>query len=427
MLGFLRYITSTNTFRQSSVTFSSIAVNGILGALFYIIVARSLGPYDFGLLAISLAILTLVADVADLGINSGIVRFVNKYIKESEEVALRFLKLALEIKVFVSIFIIILGWVLAPYLASLIFKKEELTWPLRLVFIGVFGMQLFSFSTTTFQAFQRFWSWSMLQISSNGIRLLIIMILLTFGLLNLQNTLLTFMVIPFFGFAVSLFILPRRIITVSDEKNVAGQLFHYSKWIAISTVITATSSRLDTLISARLLQTAEVGYYAAANQLVLVVPQIVAALGTVLAPKMASLITKKEIIEYLKKTQVFVLALAIIGLFTAPLIVFLIPVIYGNAYSNHVPQLFFILLVAMLVFLISVPIHGAINYYFAYPKLFTYLSLGHFVIAGVGGWVLISQYGTVGAALTVLAGALFNFLIPLIWVLRKLYEKKDLG
>ena len=80
----------------------------------------------------------------------------------------------------------------------------------------------------------------------------------------------------------------------------------------------------------------------------------------------------------------------------------------------------------MLVFLISVPVHMSVMYYFAKPKLFFWLSAVHLTIILGLGWNLISLYGAMGAAITVLVGQVINFLIPVVWVLRETRKVSDI-
>lgn len=415
----LKSILATATLKQSTITFFGTVLNGALGAVFYIFVARFLGPAAFGLMSVAIAAMTLVADIGDFGTDTGLVNFIPKYFKKDKEKAYRFLKFGLELKIVVGLVVLFLGIILAPVIAQTLFAKPELTIPLRISFVGVMGVLVFSFITHSLQAFQRFWAWSGIQIIMNALRVLVIFAFLYFALFNLNNVLFLYITIPFLGFIVGLWLLREKFLKVKKETSIAKEFFRYNKWVAAFTIVAAFSSRLDTFISARLLSAAEVGYYSAANQLVKIVPHIVTALGTVIAPKMAEMGGIKGLVTYLKKTQLMVLGLAFLGILSIPVVIFLIPILYGQAYLASVP-VFVVLLLAMLVFLISVPVHMTVFYYFSYPKLFFWISLGHLAIIAGLGWNLISIYGAIGAAVTVLIGSIFNFIIPAIWVLRKI-------
>ncbi|MCL4416740.1 MAG: oligosaccharide flippase family protein [Actinobacteria bacterium] len=413
-------ILKSATFKQSQITVVGTILNGILGALFYIYIARILGPADFGLITVSIAMLTMIADNFCNSTNTGLVRHVSANQADEKETALRFLKLGLKFKFIVWILVLIVGFFLSPFVAQNIFNKGELILPLRLVMVGVGGALFFSFATSALQSFQKYFTWSIINILTNFLRLLFIFILFFGGNLNILTGLVSYIAMPFVGFSIALLFLPiSKILTVKNESSVARQFFHYNFWVALFTVIAAVSARLDTFLSARLLTISAIGLYGAATQLVQVIPQIVGALGVVAAPKFASFQDNKQMLTYLKKLQLLVLGLALLGVLTIPLLIYLIPIIFGQQYTQAVTP-FVILFLGMLVFLISLPVHTSIIYYFSKPNVFVWVSICHLLIIGLLGYFLISNFGVIGAATTVLVGMIFNFLAPLAWFIYKL-------
>src|SRR5437764_1408696 len=149
-------ILKTKTLQQSFLTVGATLLNGALGAIFYISLARFLGPEDFGIVIIAISFMTVIADIADFGINSSIVRFLSADLLDNPKNAYQFLKISLEIKLIVWLLIFGLGYFLAPGLAAY-FGRSQLVWPLRLVLFGVGGAILFSFSAAVIQSFQRYW------------------------------------------------------------------------------------------------------------------------------------------------------------------------------------------------------------------------------------------------------------------------------
>ncbi len=418
MIERIKEIASTNTFRQTLVTSSGTIVNGLLGMVFYILVARYLGPANFGIFSIAIAAIALIASIANIGIDTGIVRFVGRYMSLEKNKALRFLKLGLEIKILSSLTVLGIGWLIMPFATVSLLGKPELLHPLRLALFGVATSLLFSFITSSIQAIQRFWIWSGLNIFTNLLRLVTVVFLFNLGLLLVESSLWLYILFPFFGFAIGLFFLP-GFFKVKNEKSVLREFFDYNKWIALFTLIVAFSSRLDIFLSARLLTLGEVGIYSVAVTLSSIVPAIVFAIATVVAPKLAGMTNDKDAYNYLKKLQLFVLGLALIGIVVGiPLSYVFIPLFYGSRYLASIAPLS-ILIVAQAIFLISVPAHTSIFYYFSYPKLFVYVSIIHLAILLVGGWFMISAFGYKGAAWIFLIGNIWNFAAPFVWVMRK--------
>ncbi|QQG41118.1 MAG: oligosaccharide flippase family protein [Candidatus Woesebacteria bacterium] len=417
-LGKAKEIISTKTFSQTLITSFGTIVNGTLGLVFYFILARRLGPAAFGIFSVSVAALTLIGDIASVGSDTGTVRFVSKYINIDRNRALQFLKLSLETRVLVWLIVSSFGWFLVPGIATAIFSKPELVFPMRLALLGVGSYLVFSFSTYALQSLQKYWIWNGVNVGTNLFRLLITLVLVYFGLLDTNNSLGTYILVPIFGFLAGLLFLP-KFFTVTGEREVAGEFFRYNIWVAIFTLVAAFGGRIDTLLSTRLLSLHDVGIYSAALQLASIVPQIVFAIGTVVAPKLAGFDSDIKAKEYLKKVQGFTIFLAVLGVVVGiPLAKFMIPLLYGDNYLQAVGP-FIVLLFAQAVFLISLPAHTSIFYYFDNPKLFVFVSLGNLLIVIIGGWFLISNFGFMGAAYAVLAGNIFNFIVPAAWVVNR--------
>lgn len=408
-------IFKTNTLRHFSITSLGTAVNGALGLLFYIVVARFLGPTSYGFLAVAIAAVTMIADIADLGIDTTLLRFVSKYRHDDPKTAAMFIKLGLKYKFFVWLTILLIGWITAPQIAESIFLKPELANPLRMSLIGAGGAMLFSLSTHVVQAYEKFWVWSLLNISLNGLRVIAVGILILLSFLNPLSVLWVYIALPFAGFFVSLLFLP-NFLQATKENSVSSEFLNYSKWVGIVGILGATAGRLDTFISARLLSITDVGIYSAAVHLSIVVPQVVFALAAVVAPKLSGMNTAEKAVGYLKKVQLLVTALFFAGVLVSPMAYLVIPLIYGSSYSAAVLP-FLVLFLAQLVFLLSIPSHQAIYYYFSKPNIFSFVTLGQLIITAFFGWILISNFGTLGAALTVLINNLFGFIIPGIWVI----------
>lgn len=413
-------IFSTATFKQSQITIVGTLINGALGALFYIVLARFLGPSEFGILTISLTTLVLIADIADIGTNTGLIRFVSLHFAANKEKTLRFLKLSLEIKLIAWVLAFLLVQLLTPLLAVGIFHKEALLLPLRLVAFGIGGALLFTFATSALQAFQKYFLWSLLNILTNALRLILILMLGIFSLLNIENSIFVYILLPFFGFFVASLLLPtRQILQVKEEFSLSGELFKYNIPVAIFTMIAAFSARLDIYLNAALLSVKEVGIYGAANQLVQIMPQLVSALGLVSAPKFASFQNDSEMFNYFKKFQFFILGLCLLGILTIPVSTFLLPILFGVSYQEAILPFIFLFL-GQLIFLFSIPVHQSIIFYFGRPDVFIWVSLGNLLIIGTLGYLLILSFGITGAAITVLIGMVFNFLVPLSWLFIKL-------
>ena len=423
MRNYLKEILQTKTFRETLITSSGTIVNGLLGLAFYFVLARSLGPVSFGVFSAAIAILTLIGDIANVGSDTGTVRFVGKYINTDRPKALKFLKLSLEVRTVSWLIFLVIGWFFSPFIVKLFFAKPELVLPIRLALVGVGSYLFFSFSTYALQSLQKYWTWNGVNIGTNLVRLLITIVLIYFGFLNQISALTLYIIVPALGFLVGLIFLP-KFLSIKNELTVAKEFFHYNIWVAVFTLVAAFGGRIDTLLSTRFLSLYNLGIYSSAVQLASVVPSIVFAIGTVVAPKLAGFDDDVKAKNYLKKVQLFTLFLAALGVvFAIPLARLVNPVFYGVNYLEAVRP-FSILIIAQAIFLISVPAHSSVFYYFEYPKLFVFIALGNIILTFLAGMYLISHYGFMGAAYTVLIGNTFNFIVPAFWVVRKFGSRK---
>lgn len=415
----IKNILSTQTFKHSFISFGGTLATGLLGLVFYVFAARQLGKADYGVFSLSVTTMALISSIANFGIDTGILRFVSESNKSNPTRAFRFLKLALEAKLVTWFILLFLGWIFMPFIVQTFFGKAELVMPFRVALFGVGGMLLSSFSLSALQAYSKFGWWSVLNVFSNLVRLGLIVFLFASGTLATISSLWIYGGVLFLLFFVCLLFLP-NFWSVRNEYSVWGEFVKFNKWVALFTAIAAVGSRLDTYIGARYLSLSEVGTYAVGVSLVSFVTQIVLALGSVVAPKLTTIKDKKSAILYLKKLQLFVLVLGVLGLAVGiPLGAIFIPLIYGSQYINSVLP-FSILLVGQAIFLLSVPIHMAVLYYFSHPKLFVYITLSRMLMTLVLGLILIPQYGAVGASITALIGNITDLLIPGIWVIIRL-------
>jgi len=417
-------IFKTSTFKETLITSSGTILSGIFGLVYYILSARVLEPAGFGIFSVSTATIALLASIANIGIDTGIVRFVGKYHGTDNLKVKKIIKYAFNIKIVSIVVLNVVGWFAMPFIVNKILQKPELLFPLRLSLLGAATSMLLSFVVSVIQAIQKFVVWSILTTFINILRLIVLILLVYFGLVNVNSGIYLYILSPLIGFFIGLFYIP-KFVDVKNENEVSKELFNYNKWIAIFTLIVAVSSRVDTFITTRLLTLKDVGIYSVAVNLSSVVPSIVLALGTVVAPKLASFRSNLDAKKYLEKLQLFVIFLAAIGIiFGIPLSYFVIPKLYGVEYMPSIYP-FIILLITQAIFLISIPCHSAIFYYFSYPKIFVYISIVHLFVVSIFGWFLTKDFGYTGAAMAMLIGNVFNFAIPFYWVTKKLYRKSE--
>lgn len=410
----------TKTLIHSSITLPATIINGLLGMGFYLFLARILGPGEFGIVTLAIVTLTLLCDIGNFGSDTGLIRFIGKFKSEPEKIQ-KVLKLTLEVKFIMWVGISLIGFCLLPTIVNSLISKPYLLVPLSLSLVGVGGGLFFSFVTNSLQALEKFWFWSLMNIAANSSRLALLLAVYFLVGLTPINSLIIYILIPFVFFMIGLLLLP-SFLKVKNEFSLKDELLSYNKWIALFTLMAALASRLDLFLTAKLLPASDLGIYGLASQMTAFFPQLIYALAAVAAPKLSSMVTKEQALGYLKKLQLLTIGIALLAILGLPLILLTLSYVFAQSYQASLLP-FTILFISNLVFLLSIPTHQAVFYFFAYPKLFSYLSLINLLIILIGGYFLISSLGIVGAALSVLIGNIVNLLIPLVWVIAKFKQK----
>src|SRR3989338_9891948 len=139
----------TQTIKDTVVVFAGALVNVIAGGLFFILAPRILGPSDFGLFSTVIATGMLATNIANFGIDTGILRFA-----KGEDFN-KILSIALKSYLFLGFFIGILGASISPLIASFL-NQSELTNLFRIAFAAIIFLLLTNFFVAGLQAKKEF-------------------------------------------------------------------------------------------------------------------------------------------------------------------------------------------------------------------------------------------------------------------------------
>ncbi len=411
-------IIKSKTSRHSIISLGTTIINGILGLLFYIALARLLGPTEFGNILLVITLIIVCSDIADFGVNSGVVNFVSKH--RGEDKSYSYLISALLSKIVVGGIVSISIFLLAGLIANLFFQKNDLAGLFMIGSGGILGMMLFSFSTSALQAMQKYGSWSVLLIGSNLLRIAAIFSLLATNSLSVETAMISYILMPYLFFVLSFFYLPvRKILTAKEIKQTAKSLFSFSSWVGGSNILWVLLTKSDTFLLGRLVTSFQLGIYGLATQLTIAVPQLISAFAAVLAPRFAAFSDKREMNLFLRKFTFIISGLILLMLICLPLVWYLIPFVLGNSYLDSYP-VFVILLLGASLLLLATPMHEAIRYYFQKPHLFLGIYGIQLILLVVLGLDLTPKLGIMGMSYAVLIANLVNLLLSAYFYVRLL-------
>lgn len=411
MLSKLTSLLRSRTVRQSAITVTSTFASSGLGAVFYLLVARFLGSHNFGLFSLSLTILTLIVTVADVGMGQGLIRFVSQH--RDTGAYFSFAKLALKLKLISGIGSFLFLIVFAQPLATHLFRQPDLTPLLPGVGFGVLAYLLFSFPLSIFQGLQKFVLWGGLQVGANFLRLIFLAGLFFFSSVTPFWTLFVFSLSSFTGFLVSWLWLDQRFTQAKVDPTHVTQFWNFNKWVASFMIVSATVSRLDTLITARFVDLSHLGSYSLAMTMSSFLPQLSAALGAVTSARFAGLQNKLQAKSYLKRSSLFAIGVSLgVSLIMIPTALAVIAFTGRGFESSLWP--FLILLSSLFIFLATNPLRDNLLYFHNQPQFFFWVSIGQGLVLTICALLLIPALGIIGTAMSVLASHIFLAVVS-VW------------
>ena len=357
----------SQTALDSLIVLAGSATSSILGFVFVFIIARKLGPSQFGIYSTVINYATFLAAVVDIGINQSLVRFVNSAKSDTEQ----------KKWVSTSLLAVTTTTLLLGLLATLFYHfflrhiwnhQEEFS---LLIFITVFIITINTFLLSFFQTFRRFWSRSLFDITFSVVRLLIIGGALIFGTINLNWSFDSIIFAYVFASVIGFFVIRKQIDFSLIDSSKIWEIFKFSRWLALVNFFANLYGRLDVMMLAWLSTAYTTGIYAAAARFIMIFPLVVSSLSSVISPRFAGFTQTHETHAYFKKTigisLLVTVVMSILIIIAKPLIL----AAYSREFQQAVP-VFQLLVLANIPLILSIPATNAIIYFFKKPQYITF-------------------------------------------------------
>ncbi|RIL07166.1 MAG: hypothetical protein DCC71_04115 [Proteobacteria bacterium] len=392
-----------------------MAGNGVYIALGFacnVVVANGLGPAAYGTLAIAMAVMLVLQELAGSGLDLAMVRLAAQHAATDPARAQRIFRAGLYVKLAVSAAVMALAWLCAGPVARGAFGDPELAGPLRWAAVGVLGGALHGWVLARFQADEHFRHYALFRSVNNALKLAALGGLWLAGALTLDAVLAVSVGVFFVAYGVGLPFLPRAQ-DAAPPGALAGagrDVLRFGRWIVASHLLFALYSRVDLLMIGRLLTPEDAAFYAVAWNFSFPIDLCTYAVILAMLPRVARLTTRAE---YVAETRrIFALcaaiAVALLPLFflAEPSIRLLFP---GYAASA---EIFRVLFLGPLVTVLVHPLY-LILYARNRVAMLTAVDLVLVVACAAGCLVWIPAYGTIGAAWATVAARVVNCLLVL--------------
>jgi O-antigen/teichoic acid export membrane protein len=399
---------TTNTAILSGGRFIAAALGFLIGML----VARVLGPADFGIFSIAMAVFEVAVVFTEIGIGISLVRFVPMYSLKDKERADYYLKVGFWLLLASAFVVAGVGLILSPTIAVRIYNKPQLTNPIRLGFIAVIGGILWSYLLSSLHARELFSRYAVFSIIIGLLKLGVIGLLIYLAAITVTNVLLVYIMIPVAGFILGIIYTPTRLFGARGKLGeTIRSLINFSKWIFLIDFFWMLSSRIDLLILGYFVKDEALGHYSMAYYMISVFTILTSSLVNVLLPYVSKFDTMEQIREYVQKIPKITLSCALLLL---PVIFIIGPVIHLVVGQEYTPSilLFQVMFFGFLVTFIIDPIY-LVAYPVNKPRIISLLCIIRLILSAGTNLLLIPRYGALGAAA---ASVITNFLVATIGV-----------
>ena len=416
---YLYTLALSQTARSTYLTTFGAGINAFLGFVFIIIVARSVSPADFGLFSVVMNLMAILLVIGDAGLSSSILRFLPQAIREGKkDKSHKIIKASFLATFLIGGILALLLFLLASPLSELVFIKRELILPLTVASVALLGLPLSTLFVSILQGQQRFLFGVMTESSVYLLKTLATIILLLSGKLNLVSVLIIFSLTSFAGLILGLLFVRPRFLMAKTDLSLFKTLFGFGIWVALARISNAVSGKIDTLMLVRFVETAEVGFYAAAQKMTFIFPVMVTGVTAVLQPKFASFRTPSEAKSFTLKSTLLVslLFIPVVVLFIiAPWITVWI---YGQVYQPAVYIFRWLLVSSSFFVATTVPII-IILYYLGKSRFFAAISILQVVLIFLGNLILIPRLGVIAPAISL------AFSYGIVFIMSSLFVYKN--
>ena len=387
------------TAKDTYILFAGNIISAFFAFLFTLFVSRGLSVSEFGIFSAASNLIVIISSLSDLGISSGIVNFVARYLaKGRRETSEKYIKAAFLLKFVITFILVVLIGVFAPFVSKFLLATGEVKIAYWVAGISI-GTFLWGFFPNILQAQKRFLASIVVDLSFAIPRGILGFALLLIGVLTLDNALLAFFVSFVLVVVVGFKLVGTSFLRTRPNKKIYMDVLKFSGWLGVNRFISGISGRLDIQMLAVLVGATSTGLYSIPARLASFVVVLVSSFSAVLAPRLAAFDDREKEKTYIAKAVLASLAVVVGVVFWIIIAKPFILILFGEKYLEAVP-IFQALTASMIPFVLTIPSVTAIIYSMKKPIYIGVFSFFQIAAIFVLNLVFIPQYGVFGPTLT---------------------------
>lgn len=393
-----------------------------LGFVSSVLIARALGPTDFGIFAVLGAVGNITGAIADLGLTDAAVKRIAGLWPDDRGLARAGAGAFVGLRLGVTVLVVSIGCLIAVVIPQTLLPREGMRGLLVFALLGVAATALSGTVAALLQARKQFGRLAIVGLTNAGLTAVLAVALALTGHLNLV----TAIVVLGIGTSLVSFVVGVRLLPVAGFlalpdwptlRSEGRELLRFGRWLGVSNAFAMLTAQLDVLLLSHWSSPASVGAYALALNLATKVDIVNSSLYTVLLPTASSLAGDGAVRRYVRRG---LLRSAVIGLGLLPLIWLVGPFVtlfYGPAYLPAIP-LFQQLLGVVIFDVFATPLI-LLAYHYNRPRLLAgadTLRAGALAFAGIA---LVPRFGPSGAIAAKLVAKLVGAALTIALLARR--------
>lgn len=402
---------NNKTLKDSSLILSGNLISQIVSMFVTIIVSRSLSVIDYALYSILNNISSFVTDMADMGMNSAITKFVAEYrlkgeIKKENQLIRYALKRKL-INLIIVFFVLTIG---ARPIAAHWLHDDTLFFCVYLVIVTTAFSLFVTALRAVLQGRQEFKKYFITVVTWSFIWCGSIMFIEAIGRLTIFSSVLSSALSGSINLVLCIYLvhlnIHESIPFIKIDKCVKKKFNNFGYWMLLWALFAILQSKLDVFMLATFTTSEEVSYYDIAAKMTKPILMLISSYAQVLNPQFASipkLKIRKKINSIIKPTILISIGIVACIFLVEPII----QIIFGHKYDMAIfpARLLFI---AILFYVWTVPFNSAL-YALDKAYIFTLAAFIGLIVTAIGDYLLLSDYGAIGAAITYIIAQIVGF------------------
>jgi len=336
-------IAATKAARGTLLIFIGNSVSTVILSLASVIIARLLGPSDYGLYSIALAVPSLMLLFTDFGINQALIRFLAKSSSEGRGQSIQGLtKVGIYFELATGLLAFLASLPLARILATHVVNRQGSMHLIQMASPAILGGALLATSSSIFVGLEQMEKTAMLAVLNPLVKVIAapILVVLSFGVAGaIAGHALGFLVSGILGSLVALSICrypkDRLDIDSSFTSNLVP-MFKYGIPLYASTLIAGLLGNYHTIVLPWFTSNGEIGAYSVAIVFSSIVALLTTPISTALFPAFSKIDPKDHIHDlkefFLHSLRYTLLLVMPASFFIAVTSGDLIPIFYGSRY-----------------------------------------------------------------------------------------------